>query len=871
MPCKIKLQISNYDSETNKIKQLPPQELGIVDETQSIDLDQVAEFIAKLNKEERNTLAAQLRAAKVQKVTNKTVEDHQIISNISISDLTNMYPDLNKYNLPIDLQHKCILLKCYNAQFSGVSYKGRFENSKGEEIFIINNIYDAEKFFKHMSIRLSLEKFIQGNEVHESLKEYEEDLKTIAVRHHKTIQQLISNFLVNKKAYNTFKVGNKLYNPTKIINKVLHQITGEIFDVGDKSDLQIELESIKESNSTNNTWVLNKKRLYEVLSTFFDDFEKKYTFNQFKDLDVDNLNLILEQLFASDVKLIKARVKNSTKGEKILKAPKKEKKLVSVLSEVIQNQYKTNILPNNPDLPKKYQDAAKKLGYKFKNLWGDGTIQVTDDKGITHTATIEMDEKFKVSAKYEIEAEPTIEEKPSYVTLNLNNWSSIGEIYDFSYASKYLFTPTEYYKGFYIYEYHKDGYTHYAVSRSIISPNSYMKTFSDLMYAKQFIDTNKDTLKECGLWSIKQHKGRPRKIELEMKGIKEGQIITTLDLQLPSRFTEKSFSGYVSNLMSNDINYFHTQLNFIKNITSLDSPEKAVAFIYLTHDYLKRGQDYITFLEDNPDITQEVINQINNCKTVSYLVEKEEKYRNSPKKYYLKYLNNNGTNVSIEGTIGDLTIQDFIDQNLDSAINYFNKTFGISIKSITRSELELMSKENNLGLENKLNIVKAFVYNGEIYINTSNANAQDLFHELSHIFLGILKVKDFQAYQEIINSFVKHKDYQYQYNAHKQTYKHYSEQDVMEEVVADMIAEEMFKAKQLGTSDFIGNEFLLQFEEILKRSERFTQTMSDNGLGFSQYMKDLLDENTEAIQRNMKISNKVKQLIADGIITEKCE
>ena len=28
--------------------------------------------------------------------------------------------------------------------------------------------------------------------------------------------------------------------------------------------------------------------------------------------------------------------------------------------------------------------------------------------------------------------------------------------------------------------------------------------------------------------------------------------------------------------------------------------------------------------------------------------------------------------------------------------------------------------------------------------------------------------------------------------------------------------EEMFKAKQLGTSDFVGNEFLLQFEEILK-------------------------------------------------------
>ena len=116
-----------------------------------------------------------------------------------------------------------------------------------------------------------------------------------------------------------------------------------------------------------------------------------------------------------------------------------------------------------------------------------------------------------------------------------------------------------------------------------------------------------------------------------------------------------------------------------------------------------------------------------------------------------------------------------------------------------------------------------------------------------------------------------HKNFKYQYGAHKETYKHYSEQDVIEEVVADMIAEEMFKAKQLGSSDFVGNEFLLQFEEILKRSERFTQTMNDNGLGFAQYMKDLLDENAGVMQRNMKISNKVKQLIEDGIVTEKCE
>jgi hypothetical protein len=36
-------------------------------------------------------------------------------------------------------------------------------------------------------------------------------------------------------------------------------------------------------------------------------------------------------------------------------------------------------------------------------------------------------------------------------------------------------------------------------------------------------------------------------------------------------------------------------------------------------------------------------------------------------------------------------------------------------------------------------------------------------------------------------------------------------------------------------------------------------------------MKDLLDENTGVMQRNMKISNRVKQLIEDGVITENCK
>lgn len=46
--------------------------------------------------------------------------------------------------------------------------------------------------------------------------------------------------------------------------------------------------------------------------------------------------------------------------------------------------------------------------------------------------------------------------------------------------------------------------------------------------------------------------------------------------------------------------------------------------------------------------------------------------------------------------------------------------------------------------------VKGFVRNGEIYINSSNATDEDLFHEYTHIMLGILKAKNYENYQDLV-------------------------------------------------------------------------------------------------------------------------
>lgn len=779
MACELKLQISNYNADTNKVE-VSEIAIGTIAEDGQVNYDYVASIISQLDKDTRSALAAQLRVAKVQKINNTTWDNHQLISNTSLNELIEQYPDLEKYNIPKDLQYNFTLLKCYKAEFNGTAYKGRAVNSKGEEIFIINNIFDAEKLFKHLQVKLNLVKFIQGNNVDESLKEYQEDLDMLTKHYRRdNIQRLIEDFLIDKHAYLPFKVGGKLYNPRRIINRVLSQITGELYDEGDKSELYVALEAVKTKSSNNDAWVFDKKKLYDVLEIFSEDI-KSIPFDQFKQLDTQALNDLLYNIFKNDVHLIKAKVIQASQGKQII-------------------------------------------------------------------------------------TEPKVKEVGASITIELNKFDPIGKIYDFSYDTQNIYSFVEQYKGFYIYEFYKDGATHYAISRSIISPNAYMSTYSNLDRAKAAVDKNKDTLEQCGLWSIKQFTGTPRVSKIEMKSVKAGSIITTLDIELP-KYNKNNFSDSVKQLLKGTVANFQDKLRFIENIDSLDTPEKATAFIYLAQQTLKTGQDFIEALQENAEKVQSIITKINNSKPISYFIEKVDGFG----KAYLKLLKNNGTTVDVDGKIPDLSMQDFVDYNLNELIDYFNQSFGIKVTGLTKSELEIFNAENKLGMEHKLDTINAFVHNGQIYIVTSNASVENLFHELSHIFLGVLKASDPEAYQEVIKSYTTQSTYKYLHQNHKQTYKHYSEEDVAEETVADMIAEKLFQAKQLGTNDLQGDQVLGLFEEIFKRSNRFTKSLQDNGLGFQKYMRNLLDENAGTMERNMRISNLVQQLISDGKIKEYC-
>ena len=56
----------------------------------------------------------------------------------------------------------------------------------------------------------------------------------------------------------------------------------------------------------------------------------------------------------------------------------------------------------------------------------------------------------------------------------------------------------------------------------------------------------------------------------------------------------------------------------------------------------------------------------------------------------------------------------------------------------------------------------------------------------------------------------------------------------------------------------------------MKTAMNFTETPWDNQMGFSQYFKDLFSKTSDKVQRNMRISDKVRELIKNKQIIENC-
>ena len=950
MPCDIKLQITSYNSEKNVEEQQFKTIKKGVGEDQPLLFSDIAEYIMRLPKKERATLASKLRQAKVQKLTNTDVKNHNFISNTTIDALKNKYPDLNQLfpDLIIKPTDNYTIINCSKMELNGSAYFGRTLDSNGKEIFFINGFYGAQHFLNYLDIKGKIEKFLDDSES-ELYQKHFLNLKTLSEKFNTNPKQLMIDYLNNQNQYKPYQDNNKVIIPKKIINQVLADLKNQYNLDNDKTDLQILLESVQKQSKNTFDMSFTPKNLFDTLflglhdqtititntkqydTEFYQEpitlifknnkilvnkikhflsedgkweehkIKEEIDSDKFTQLQQEDLEDILYTAFKNDPKLLRARIKKIKSGE--TKTKIEEAKEVIIKSQDLEDAWqqiketsKTKLTSLKTSLKNDPTTVESLLKKHFKKGY-------TDSEGIIHkNLKFEISDTKagakKLKGSYMREG-TTKEVKTSGEIVLYFPWNTIGGLYNFAYDTKYLFSPVKkeddsdleqdgMYKGAYIYEYYnkKSNSTHFAISRHIISPKSYMHTYSSLEAAKHKIDSWNDTqiIKEQGMYSIKQHKSTPRTSYIESDNVSEGQIITTLNLELPSIPINK-FPALFRGAFNSTLPSFYNLFNNVDNIEQLNTPEKAVAFLFKFYKLLNLSErenlknnninDLKDVIEAHNKDAQDIIQEINNADTVSYQVERIFKSKTKGNLAVLSLLQNNGNNVQVEGKYSDSTPANSPTiANMEQAIHFFNSKFGLNIITMTQQELIDFDKNNNLGLHNKFSKggIRAFIYNGQIYINSSNSNMSDLFHEISHVFFGMIKIKYPEAYQTLMNKYMNSKEFVNNFRYIDSTYKNFSRQDQIEETVVDLIASKMFN-KQSLVSEFKGLEFIKDFDYILNKLPQIMKEQVDNGLGFEGFMQTMLKDkdNISKLNRNMKISQVFHALKNNGKIKEICD
>lgn len=195
-----------------------------------------------------------------------------------------------------------------------------------------------------------------------------------------------------------------------------------------------------------------------------------------------------------------------------------------------------------------------------------------------------------------------------------------------------------------------------------------------------------------------------------------------------------------------------------------------------------------------------------------------------------------------------------------------SKLLGVNVNLINSSELDKYPwlKGNE----------KAFVYNGEIYINLSLADPKDVLHEYGHLILGSIKQRNLQLYNILVNKVENLPDFNVKLEELKKLYgNNRLEQDLKEEIfveefakVADINTQKQVKAAIktiFGLKSELNATSLLELESM---------TFNDLLLNFGSIVlkEPEIVFNTGLSTTSRVMSNMMEKLMELGTLKEDC-
>lgn len=219
---------------------------------------------------------------------------------------------------------------------------------------------------------------------------------------------------------------------------------------------------------------------------------------------------------------------------------------------------------------------------------------------------------------------------------------------------------------------------------------------------------------------------------------------------------------------------------------------------------------------------------------------------------------------------------------IEEALYKLANLYGIKVNTITDAELS-MEQWNHLIPQDR--VVNAFIYNGEIYINTDKASPDSFIHEMLHLLVGSMRFSNPQLYMELIQQAESFPNYE----RLLQDYSGKSRNDANEEIFIQEISKHLagLDSEMKALPNKIQYEINYNVRRVLDSilmGAFSTKTLTDDQL-YNSTFKDVTEAVNSPIMTNQffgtshfegsalhrKLNNIKSDLIKNGILEEICD
>lgn len=389
-------------------------------------------------------------------------------------------------------------------------------------------------------------------------------------------------------------------------------------------------------------------------------------------------------------------------------------------------------------------------------------------------------------------------------------WKSVGEKYDLTFDKIKVAEFKESYLGYNIYALNIDGEgERFFISRGIFTNATVSNKYNSLDDAKEAIKKrNEGRTFGRGLFEFKHNSTKHDTLSVSGTSIgnfQEGEIIQHINIEIDkdlSKITgpEKALissdnKSWIADKTLSDFYKIVDKYKVSKNIKEqikqqIDTVEKAIIFTCLLNAQAKANRTK----ESVPVITN-ILNTISKA-DIEYLYVTKRNAHIYDKKYdYVVIPVKVKQAEVIPPKLNDA--KEPVVSMINTVVTALNTMFGTTANVL--SEEEIASNLINDGINEKnANMMaqqKAFIYNGQVYINSNKASLTDVLHEYTHLILEVMKTIQPKQYEVLMQKTYEEMDKKNAIAKYQEKYPDLSMYDLVEEYFCSRFANWIIKNK----------------------------------------------------------------------------